>query len=244
MQWKPWEVAERLFRPEGDPSRRDRLLQRLTWWRSLLGLVTVVVLGAGDRTFWQALEEEAWQKASKNVVLAFFLVPVSMLVVYLLTERPRRRAFTLWPVARKLVLLAVTAYGLMAPIILVATGTIPRDWVDSVVDSLGVLKLPLGLFILGYGLWVAVYLGCTAFWASRTSCWSGEFHPLLAPTVTAVVVTTFTVVTLVENDTKGVDRDLWLFLTFGGLATTLALALAEYVRLRRDGYRWRTGPLA
>jgi hypothetical protein len=105
----------------------------------------------------------------------------------------------------------------------------------------------LGVFLFSLLLWSPLliwlaYFSCVAFWASRTCCWVGLFHPLLTPPLSAAIVTTFTVVSLVNADTEGVPVTLWLWLTFGGLASTLALATAEWVQLRRQGYRFLYGP--
>lgn len=104
------------------------------------------------------------------------------------------------------------------------------------------LLLLLLLLVVTPVVVVVVYVSCVAFWASRTCCWVGLLHPLLAPPLSAVVVTSLTIVSLVDLDTNGVPVTLWLWLTFGGLASTLALAVAEWVLLRRKGHRLRHGP--
>jgi hypothetical protein len=66
---------------------------------------------------------------------------------------------------------------------------------------------------------------------------------LLAPALSAVVVGYFTVDALLAGDTGGVPLNLWLWLTFGGLISTLALVIAEHETLRRqDRLTWRGGP--
>lgn len=91
-------------------------------------------------------------------------------------------------------------------------------------------------------LLIFFYLFSVALWASRTCCWVGRFHPLLVPPLSVIVITTFTVVSLVNMDTTGVPISIWLWLIVGGLTSTLALATAEWLLLRKQGYRYRYGP--
>jgi hypothetical protein len=98
------------------------------------------------------------------------------------------------------------------------------------------------LLMLGALLWWPVYLLCGIYWAGRTYCWIGEFHPLLAPTVTAIMTTVLATLDLASMDTKGLPRDVWLGITLSGLVSTLWLATAEYRKIVQMEVGWRTGP--
>lgn len=237
--------------------------------RSLLGLATLVFVAAytGTQEPGRVLVEEGWEKPAKNVVLALAIVPAAMILLFALTRGSHRGQFEWWPTIRKLALMVATTLGPMTPIILVATKSLPEDvaviglyvvlglcWVAGLVLLYryfpqraliaGILTAPffaLAMFLLAV-LWLVLYIGSVAFWASRTSCWSGAFHPLLAPAVATVVVVFFTTQALITADTKGLSATLWLCLTLGGLLTTLALAAAEHEQLRRGGHRWLRGP--
>jgi hypothetical protein len=257
----PWRVASRW----GNPGGGNDLLGRLATGRALLGVATLMAVGVytGTRGPGRVLVEEGWEKSSKNVVFALVAVPVFMIGTYALTRPGRRGDFRWWPTVRRNLLMVATTLGPMTPVILIATDTVPDDafyllfgvlWLVGVIALwryfpfravvAGVLLAPVlavVMFALAL-LWLVVYLCGVAFWASRTSCWAGLFHPLLAPALSAVVVGYFTVAALLGRDTGGVPLNLWLWLTFGGLITTLALVVAEHEKLRRDGLTWRGGP--
>lgn len=60
------------------------------------------------------------------------------------------------------------------------------------------------------------------YWAGRTCCWIGEFHPLLATTVTAIMTTTLAVVDIAAWDPQGLDPDIWLTLACTGMSLGLS----------------------
>ncbi|MEU4768978.1 hypothetical protein AB0H12_37595 [Actinosynnema sp. NPDC023794] len=236
---KPWGAAARLFRVP--PPADSPALGRVSSWRSVLGLLTLIVLGRGDRGVVDTLNEDGWGKTVENVIIALAIVPVAVLLLYLRTHREPRAGLRLRPVIGKIALLLLTTFGAMAPIVLVVTNDLfdtlkPTDFGTAVLALFG------GLLAIAYALWVAVYVGCAAWWAVRGSCFIGEFHPLLGPAVTTAVVVTATAVELVEADTNGVSDPVWLTLTLGGLVTTLVLAAVEYSMLRARRIGWRTGP--
>lgn len=256
----PWQVAARWADPDYGSGKPPDLLTRLSTYRSVLGMLTLIAVGlyTGTRTPDQVLTEEGWDKTSLSVVIAVALVPAFMIGTFLLTRRGFRQ-YRWWPTLWRIGMLAGSTYALMTPMILAATGVLPGSWgppvvaiefeliglVVTVAARAGCGPVLLGL-ILGVpigALWLIGYILSAVFWANRTSCWAGRFHPLLAPTVSAVLVCYFTVAALAGHDTGGLSAALWLVLTWGGLITTLALAITEHETLRRrEGYRWRGGP--
>lgn len=237
--WKPWGAARRLF--GGPPPAGSKALGRVSSWRAVLGLSTLLVLGRGERGVVETLNEEGWEKAAATVIIALAIVPAAILVLRLRTHHEFRGELRLRPVVVKIVLLASTCYATMTPIIL----TVQGDWLDALrpTDPPGALiSVLLGFASIAYALWVACYVCCAAWWAVRSSCFIGEYHPLLGPAVTTVVVTTATAISLIRFDTNGVPTADWLILTLGGPVTTFVLVVIEYRMLRARGITWRTGP--
>ncbi|MFC5287756.1 hypothetical protein ACFPM7_11905 [Actinokineospora guangxiensis] len=250
MRLWPAGVAARWANPDHARSRRwfwpeDRL-GALGFARSVIGIATIVAVSWGTRPPLEVVQDEWWGKSVTNIVVALGLVPVLMLLVRL-ANRGRDVRLRWWEVVKRVLLMAVTTFALMAPIILGVQNQHRLDelttWAQG--QSAGV-KLVVGLsglagtlLAIAYALWVAAYVITVAVWALRTSLWSGVFHPLLAPVTAAALVVLTTGYQLIEADTKGLERGTWLVLTLGGLATTLALAAAEYSALRRGGARWR-----
>lgn len=177
------------------------------------------------------------------MIIALCAIPVAVVVVHRLTRAPFRPELRLGRLVGRVVLLLVTTFGLMTPIILAVRLTAGRAPEPSDVLQ-ALLGLVITLVAIAYGLWAGAYVLSAALLALRSSCFVGDYHPLLGPAVTAAVVTTTTAITLIGFDTHGVGVDLWLVLTLGGLVTTIALAAAEHHLLRaRHGIGWRTGPL-
>jgi hypothetical protein len=249
----------------GNPAYQSRektdLLSRVTTARAVLGMLSLIAVGlyTGTRGPEQVLEDEGWGKTSLSVVIAVGLVPVLMIATFAATRGGHRRDFRLWPTIGRILLMAASTYAVMTPMILSGTGVVPGTkgflLVVAEMELIGILFAALSGFrggtillvgiVLGVftGLfWVISYVVSVVFWASRTSCWAGRFHPLLAPAVSAILVVYFTVVALIDQNTAGVPLDLWLVLTLSGLITTLALAITEHESLRRKGYSWRSGP--
>jgi hypothetical protein len=42
----PWLVARFLYKPRVGPTREDRILDRLAFWRSMVGIVVVAIVAA------------------------------------------------------------------------------------------------------------------------------------------------------------------------------------------------------
>ncbi len=237
--WKPWVAARRLFKVP--PPAGNAFLGHVSAARSVLGLLTLLTLGRGDRSVADTLNEEGWQKAVTTVIVALIVLPVAIAVLYRRTYREFRPQLRLRPVVTRIILLLLTTYVAMTPIILVATDTVDLDaWKPTTMGE-ALLAFFGGLASIVYTLWVALYVGHAFWWTVRSSCFIGEYHPLLGPAVTTVVVTTTTAIVLIQFDTNGTPMSNWLILTLGGLTTTLILAAIEYGMLRRCGITWRTG---
>jgi hypothetical protein len=257
----PWQVAARWGNPTYGSEEGPDLLSRVTTARAVLGMLSLIAVGlyTGTRGPGQVLTEEGWDKTSLSVVIAVGLVPALMVGTYSVTRSGHRRSLRWGPTIWRILLMAASTYAVMTPIILSGMDIFPGAWgpllAAAEMELIGLVAVVMSgarggtIFVLGIllgvvtgFLWVIFYVLSVAFWASRTSCWAGKFHPLLAPAVSAVLVVYFTVVALIDQDTKGVPMDLWLVLTLGGLVTTLALAITEHESLRRRGYSWRSGP--
>ena len=254
-------MAARWGNPTYGSEEGPDLLSRVTTARAVLGMLSLIAVGlyTGTRGPGQVLTEEGWDKTSLSVVIAVGLVPALMVGTYSVTRSGHRRSLRWGPTIWRILLMAASTYAVMTPIILSGMDIFPGAWgpllAAAAMELIGLVAVVMSgarggnIFVLGIllgvvtgFLWVIFYVLSVAFWASRTSCWAGKFHPLLAPAVSAVLVVYFTVVALIDQDTKGVPMDLWLVLTLGGLVTTLALAITEHESLRRRGYSWRSGP--
>lgn len=244
----PWAVATRWGNPEYDEDESVWPTDLLGWLalaRSVLGLAVIVVVSWSTRSPVEVIEDEGWGKSVTNIAVALGVVPVLMLAVWLI-NLGNGSELRWWPVVWRVLLMLVTTFGAMAPIIVGLQNKHKADelfeWAKGQggwTPLIGLLIFALLLLVLVYALWVAFYVGTVAMWALRTSLWSGAFHPLLAPVTTIVVVVITTVAQVIDADTKGLPHDTWLSLTVGGLVTTIAVAAAEYAVLRRDGETWR-----
>jgi hypothetical protein len=240
--WTPWGMATRLFGASQLPYLAA--LGSLSAWRSVFGLATLLILGRGDRSVKGTLDQEGWEKPVITVTISLAIVPVAMAVLYLRTHRGSRPRLRLRPVVTKLILLVLTTFGAMAPIILSVQhpGLFPPHSGSAHTITEALIPAFGGLLALIYGLWAAIYVCCATWWAVRSSCFIGEYHPLLGPAVTAVVVTATTAAALIQSNTQGVSTHLWLVLTLGGACITLGLSAIEYYKLRARHINWRTGP--
>jgi hypothetical protein len=214
-------------------------LERLGFWRSLLGLATTVFVSIDTRPVSDVVVDDAGTNVLRNALLGLLAVPVSMLAVYFLTQRQYRAELGFRRVIGRLALFLTTV---LLPVVLITEFLIGKDLPFENATEVNVVNVVGVLLLLGLLLWWPVYMLCGIYWAGRTYCWIGEFHPLLAPSVTAGMTTVLAVIGLVEMDTNGLAPEVWLTLTLGGVVTTLILATAEYVQLVRAGIGWRTGP--
>lgn len=225
-----------MLKPEVGPGREHRLLDRLTFWRSAVGLATIAVItfrhdhiSAIFTSFWKML---------LTTVVALLLPPVSLLVL-LIISRSGHRAQLLRGAVRLLRRAALAVAVVGVPIVLLVVtngGTTSLNWVFHPLGFLVFLSLPF-LFV-----WYCCFGVCTVYWAARTGIWSGEIHPLLPPIGTTLIMLMFNGFELWEADPEGKPFWLWLTLNLGGTITALLLAVAEYRLLWIAGYRWRGGP--
>lgn len=212
------------------------LLDRLGFWRSVIGMATLIVVNFGVRAPTDVLYDEGVDKAWMNTLYGFCAVPVAMVGMYFLTDPRHRGELAFRPTIRRLAGLLGTIALPMVLLFVIGFFPEPEAWFDG--DTNPVVKYSVGIAVL----WFAGYFVAVAYWAGRTYFWVGDFHPLLGPSVTALMVVALTAISVLSADTKGLAWDVWLGLQAGGLFTTLVLAVWEYRLYRRDGVGWRTGP--
>ncbi|MEV4564149.1 hypothetical protein AB0K12_10305 [Nonomuraea sp. NPDC049419] len=237
----PWLFARQVFKPKVGTGKKDRLLDRLAFWRSATGLVMIVIATSNYQHI-VFVSGNLGLKVVQSGVVALLLPPLAF-VVLLLVTRPGLRG-TLMPGARRLlaraglavavVVLPFVTWSLLAA---AGDGTVTISLPDAGVGTLFLILLSPLLF-----LWFWCFWGCTLYWAARTGLWSAELHPLLAPVGTTAVMLLVTSLELSEGDAKGVPFWLWLTLNLCGVVSSLTLAVLEYRHLRKAGHRWREGP--
>lgn len=229
----PWGVARRIF---GVTPSHYPLLDKLVFWRSTLGMATLILVNFGVRAPTDVLYDEGVDKAWMNTLYGFCAVPVAMVVMYFYTDVRYRRDFDFTRTILRLVALLGTIALPMVLLFVIGVFPDPDAWFTG--DRHLAVRIALGVAMT----WFAVYFIAVAYWAGRTYFWIGDFHPLLGPTVTTLMVVVLTAVGVVTADTKGLAWDVWLVLQAGGLLTTVALAVWEYRLYRGEGIGWRTGP--
>ncbi|MEV4104020.1 hypothetical protein AB0J42_27540 [Nonomuraea sp. NPDC049649] len=234
MLLRPWLVAKLVFKPAVGPSREERLLDRLSFWRATVGMVTIVVIASryqGVLDPWPGV----FMKMLQTGVVALLLPPLAFLVMLIIT-RPGHRA-QLLPGALRLLARAAPALTIVSlPFLLLSLFPTPSIDLDGRLGLLAFLAAP---FLL---LWYFCFWGCIVYWAARTGMWTGEIHPLLAPIGTTLIMLLLNVTELWEGDSNGLPYWIWLTLNLCGTVTSLSLSTVEYRHLRSIGYRWRTGP--
>ncbi|MEV0698465.1 hypothetical protein AB0I53_11175 [Saccharopolyspora sp. NPDC050389] len=230
----PWLTAKFLYKPRVGPRRRDRALDRLAFWRSVVGLLAVLVATNGYLSPFVVLSDN-YGKALRTAGYALLAAPLPFLVLLAVTRSGFRSE--LFSGGRRMLgrgALGLAALGLPLAVFFAADGG--RYFVDSLTELLLVL---IAVVVIG---WYATFWVCTLYWAARTSFWMSEIHPLLAPVASVFFVLLITVQEIIQLDTKGVPIPLWLALNLCGLASTLALAVFEYRHAWSTGFRFRGGP--
>ncbi|PKW16361.1 hypothetical protein A8926_4185 [Saccharopolyspora spinosa] len=228
----PWSTARYLFKPEVGPLQRDRLLDRLGFWRTVAGLFVVVATTIGFRglldLFWDLVG-----KGYATIGLAVFIAPLPILMA--LDARRNGYGHQLWPGFVRMVKRAALALiviplplGIIVGVVLLA---FVAAWLTFVV------VLPLILLGVVALLWCVPFVVCTFYWAVRTSVWMSEVNPLLAPLAGTVFAVSISIQEFVGGDTKNVPLELWLALNVFGLVTTVLLGTAEYRHAKALGYR-------
>jgi hypothetical protein len=229
---QPWLLAKLLFKSEPGTTRKERLLDRIAFWRAAVGLATIALITSNYHGFlfpWASVFGKTLQAGA----IALYLPPVAFLLLLAITRSGHRRAVVLG--ARRLLVRAGAALGVIClPFLVFAL--LPDVHVTSSWGLLVLLALP---FLL---LWYVTFWVCTVYWAARTGMWTGEMHPLLAPICTTLVMLGLNVAEFAGGDSQGLPYGIWLTLNLCGTVSSLALAWAEFRHLRSIGYRFRTGP--
>lgn len=246
----PWMTAKFLFKPRVGPLRKDRMLDRLAFWRSMVGLGVILVATSRYQDVWA----DIIRKAMETGRLAFVLLPLPILAIFIVTRSGHRTQLLhglLLLMGRAV--LALAFFYLPIVLVLAAAGELNLDTLangdvsferDIDVNASGEAALwLLAAIALGIVLvpWFWCFWYCTIYWAARTGFWMGDVHPLLAPIGTTGVMLLISGQEIIARDTKGVPDWLWLMLNLCGAATALVLAIFEYRHLRSIGYRFRDG---
>ncbi|MFF0307019.1 hypothetical protein ACFYSC_06305 [Streptosporangium sp. NPDC004379] len=247
----PWMAARFLFKPRVGPSREDRMLDRLAFWRSTIGLGVVLVATSRYQNVWV----NTFRKMGDTGWLAFLLLPLPILAIFIVTRSGRRASLlpgVLLLMRRALLTLAV----IYLPIGLLIVAADERN-TDPLADSDIQLRYDIDLNVQGEAgfwllvaialaivlvLWFCCFWYCTLYWAARTGFWMGHMHPLLAPIGAVSLMLLISGQEIITHNTNGVPDGLWLTLNLCGAATVLVLAAFEYRHLRSVGYRFRNGP--
>ncbi|WP_055478142.1 hypothetical protein [Sphaerimonospora mesophila] len=247
----PWLTARFLFRPRVGPSRKDRTLDRLAFWRSTVGLGVILVATSQ----YQDVSANLIEKALETGRLALILLPIPILVILIVTRSGRRtRILSGVLLMTRRAVLALIFFYLPFVLILAAAGELNIDTLangqvefqqDIDLNASGEaafwLLAAMALVIVLFP-WYVCFWYCTIYWTARTGFWIGDVHPLLAPIGTTGLTLLISAQEIIERDTNGVPEWLWLTLNLCGVATVLVLAIFEYRHLRATGYRFRDGP--
>lgn len=233
----PWLVARFLYKPRVGPTREDRILDRLAFWRSMVGIVVVAIVAAMYQPeAAAAVPVMTLLKALQSGAVALSLLPLSFLVMLVLT-RPGRRRLLLRGGVRLLgrVMLALLPFLVLH--------LLPSELIYTNPDIISVFLILMLLALPLVIIWFITFLCCTIYWAARTGFWTSEVNPLLAPIVTAALVVLLNGREMINGTANVVPPLLGLTLTIFGTATSVVLAALEYRHLRSIGYRFRNGPV-
>lgn len=215
----PWRMARALFRPRMGDGPRNRLLERLAFWRAMAGLLLVVFVPMG----WRPPHEALVDVYGQVMWTALFSAGVVGVLLLWLLNLARDWSEFFRGTARMLGRIGLACLAIVAPLVyliialsVAGDGTL-RGWVAAPVS------------------WLTVHALCVVYWAARTCLWTSDFHPLLGPLGTALVLSLVTFRELSSGDSDGLPVALWVVLNLGGLATSLILCGAEYRHLRNSG---------
>ncbi|MEV0082339.1 hypothetical protein [Saccharopolyspora sp. NPDC050642] len=230
----PWLAARFVYKPRVGRQQRDRVLDRLAFWRSAVGLLAVLVTTNAYLSPFMVLGDN-YAKALRTAAFAMLAAPLPFLVLLAVTRSGYR--YELLPGGRRMLgrgALALAAFALPLALLLATDGGS-----YEVTTLAGLLVALIVVAVIG---WYAAFCLCTLYWAARTSFWISEIHPLLAPVASSFFVLLITGQEIISLDTKGVPAPLWLGLNLCGVASTLVLAVFEYRHAWLTGYRFRGGP--
>ncbi|MFB9908759.1 hypothetical protein [Allokutzneria oryzae] len=230
----PWYTAKAVFKPLVGSGRRDELLDRLAFWRSVVGLL-VVVFATID---WRLPENVLLDTYGKVAQTAFLSLGVAVVLWLGICAINPGRARIVRRTVR--VVVRIMSAGLaifILPLVFLSVGlyAVGAHLRPEVTGS-GVFWALLPFF------WLLVHALCVVYWAARTCLWISDVHPLLGPLGSAVLTALVTVNETLEGDSKGVPYSLWLVLNLFGLATALILAHAEYRHIRSTGVELTADP--
>ncbi|MEV0056126.1 hypothetical protein AB0H34_37270 [Saccharopolyspora shandongensis] len=231
----PWLAARFVFKPRISTLPKDRLLDRLAFWRSAAGLLVVVTASMAWREPFDVVGE-TFSKAFMTAWYAALALPLSFLVM-LGTTRSGYRAELLRGGLRLLGRVALGAGAITLPI----APFVLLDGEEVSINTGGKLLVFI-LVVLFIVCWYAPFWVCTIYWAARTSFWTSEIHPLLAPVASSFLVLLITGREMVKPDTESLPVPLWFTLNICGVLSTLTLAVVEYRHARANGFRFRYGP--
>ncbi|MCX2730372.1 hypothetical protein OOZ19_08975 [Saccharopolyspora sp. NFXS83] len=242
----PWRTAKALYKPAQATDSRARTLERIAFWRSVAGLATVIIVTSGHRTFWDNVLE-ATGKTATTARFAMYAAPFVLLLLFFATRADFRRRFRagVAHILRRLLLGALTTIVPVVVLVAAFFGLAGPGGRRAAAEDLTRWEVLLLVTLVLLMLWILLYSICTAYWAARTSFWTSDVHPLLAPTGSALLAASISVVEVVgrlHEQQPEVPAHLWYPLNASGLVTTLVLATAEYRHLRGSGIGWSTGP--
>jgi hypothetical protein len=231
MPWLPWKVTKKIFAPDDDYGVTDERVDRLGFWRAVVGLLTIIISTwpwRGDLSpfvAWAEVEE----KASKSVVLALIIVVGASAITFFATPLDRRRE--LLKGSQR-----VAVAGGIANVFVIANQIITA--VRPPVPDSGLVLL-VGVPIAIYLTFFIIFM---VYYSVRYVFAVGSVHSMLSPICSCALVFVTTAGDVYKLDTKGVPPGFWLFLTFSGLATSWLLGYYELRGLHRMGVRLLGGP--
>ncbi|MDA3645432.1 hypothetical protein LZ318_18970 [Saccharopolyspora indica] len=242
----PWSTAKFLLKPGVGQLPRDRLLDRLGFWRAATGLLVVVVASGA---YLSPLDVLSNVQAKTQLTAGYALagIPLVFLVVLAVTRSVHRRRFVA-SVPRLLRRVGIGLACCFVPLVGVFAFVGSFSLLDGNGDGqiTGVWGLVAFLLAVpGFFTvvpWCAVFFACTVYWLARTGFCLGELHPLLAPVGSVGLALVVSVREVYLWNTEGVPAVLWLGLNIGGLLSTLVLGFFEFRHLRAGGHRFREGP--
>ncbi|MGJ7908159.1 hypothetical protein ACOQFL_16970 [Actinopolyspora sp. H202] len=245
----PWFTAKFLFKPRVGPLGRDRVLDRLAFWRSVLGLGLIMFVTHRYQAPYHVWFESI-TKSLQTALFALTALPLPFLVMLGITK-PGYRA----PLARGALLQlgrTALALGLLSwPFVWVAgVSKLTNSRFINLPDRMGFL-LPVVILLLFtaalsavfFFAWFLIFDYCTVYWGVRTGFWINDTHPLLAPFGTTSLMLLVTGRELFTGSSEEVPLWLWVTLNLAGAVSTIVLSYFECRHLRSIGYRFRTGPV-
>lgn len=208
LEYLPWSVAERLFRPDNE-STDPGILQSITTARSVLGFLLVAFFSLVNGV-WPFNEFSYIRTAT----IAAFAAAAWVCLLLLVRRRPLSDSFK---AGSRKVLRRVLALFVSAAI-------------GSVVLRIPVLGI-LAAFWLFFFVWWSFWLVC------KYQFGAGDATPMLAPLVTTSTAAILAAYNLAAIHTSKIPPRLDELIVLCGVGTTSLLCLAELLVLRHHGER-------